>query len=554
MSIVFSNNKVTTLDTFLNETAFSRTVNGLNFTEKGNHVSFNLFNNDFNFSDWNFDGTCVDQNTSHVCFEGKGFGGKTGLELINGKDKEKATRFVYALIKLLSKAIQTNHSISKVGLGGILYKETFSKKKSENIFVEFLFLPENLFELASLNQDEKTYSNLQGFWQNKALTDKNALIFTQSVTAYYSLSEIFPFMKTSTQERQEDIIDSNFIEIQNVVNGINESLASDINMGFRIDNQYQRDKALIPLDILQKELGLNPDGTVSPKQRPDKISQEKFIEKIQQQNKTNERKTARKRFFKRYWAALLAACAALALVSNLSYKSYLENLEKPSAKNLSSIEAIQTFYSGYHKLDASLMRLVAKGRNVNGICDMISNIYVTSTTRQAYAGKYATITPELYFTRPELMEYWIFGITDFKIDDKSENYFFEPQQKKDTDYLKKMNQLKKFNDGETENHKISFYQLSSSGLETPLTVIHYTGELTCTYKKDQWYLTDIKLEQSDEQFELQPILKEYNEQYLKTQDTRKTLDELRKKYKWLPDDAAMEHGKELAEYQKNYFK
>lgn len=553
MNIVFTQHKSTFLDTGLGESAFAKRAHGLNFSEEGMTARFSLFDNNIQFENWSFSGTTVNEKTCHVCFEKDRIFGTPAQEILSAKDESKTARMVFAIIKTITRAIGNKIKLSSVGLGGILYKEKISKTDSPSYQIELTFLPENLFELSASNQNEKDYSLLQGFWQNKALTNNNALIYMQSVIAYYSLAGIFPFMKTNLENRQEDIIDSNFIGIENLVNGINKILAANINMGFHIDNQYEREKSLIPLDLLQEELGLKSDGSYKCPQRKTNISQEKFQKKAMHKEKSVNLKTARKRIIKRYSVTILCALAAVAFISNYAYKSYSESMTKPCAKNLTSFEAVQTFYSGFHQQDAALMQKVAKGSSPRKVIDMISNVYVTSTTRTAYEARNATLSPELWLTRPELMDYWIFGITDFTIDGEKAHNRYSPITKGEFLALKKSGNINHFAEGENKTHIAKYNMIYTSGFTTPITVDQCTSTLTCVYKNDQWYITDISIEHNETEFSQEKFRDDFKEAYLKTKNSKDTVKLLREKYSWLPDDRAMDDAAKIADYQKNYF-
>ena len=201
------------------------------------------------------------------------------------------------------------------------------------------------------------------------------------------------------------------------------------------------------------------------------------------------------------------------------------------------------------------MLLVSKGKDAKDIISMVSNVYVASTTRQAYEGKNSSLTPELYLNRPELMDYWIFGITNFKIDGQDASNYFVPQSKAEINILKKNGQLKTAFEGATESHQVSFTHLSSSGINSSITISEVTQTVTCTYIKDQWYITQIDSEQSESQINVKDFLEDYREAFLDNgRNILKTVESLRQKYDWLPDEKAMVNGMAVAEYQKNYFK
>lgn len=552
MDIVFSDKKTIYLNTGLKEAAFSRTASMLNFAEKGVVVRFNLFENNFQFSDWNFSGTNVLED--YVCFEGDAFFGNSALNIINSSDNDVITRMTFALNKVYSKAINSNIFLPSNGLGGIYYNEKISKKNDHLYQAEILFLPEALYDFACSNFDEKTNAMNQGCWQNKLLTSNNAHIFTQSVLTYFSITKILPFMKTETSERQEDITDSNFIKIEHLVNGINPSLASSINMGFNIDNQYERDCSIIDMAILKEELGLNDDGSVTPKTDRTQISREEFEIRLNKKQKAVAKSADKKRFFKRNAIIILIILAGLGIISNIIYRRYLDDLSKPCAKNLSSFEAIETFYSGFHLQDVQLMKTVAKGTEAKQAVDMISTVYVSGTTRVAYQGKYANLSPELYLTRSELMEHWIFGITDFRIDGKTAYNRFKPQLKFEYNNLKKNGKLNPAPDSKEENHIVTYNLIYNSGDDTPIIIDSYTTEVHCSYIDDQWFITGLKSSYIREEVEQEPFKEAYKTSIEETNNPKETVKVLREVYSWLPDDRAMDDAAIEAEYQKNKYR
>lgn len=552
MNIVSSDNKMLYLNTGLKEAAFSKTAGILNFADKGVLVRFNLFDNNFQFSDWSFSGTNVKDD--FVFFEGEAFEGQVAADILNSQNNDKIARISLALNKVYSKAISSNIFIPVNGMGGIFYNEKISRKNNQILNIEILFLPENLFDFAISNFDEKTRAINQGLWQNKSLESNNAHIFTQSVLSYFALTNIMPFMKTDDSARQEDIIDSNFIKIDHLMSNINQTLALSINMGFNIDNKYERDKSLIDLSLLQLELGLKDDGTVSKTKEQITLSQEEFEKKVKQEKRAVEETAAKKRFIKRNSITILAVLAAFAIISIFAFNRYSSSLEKPCAKNLNCIDAIQVFYSGFHTQNSQIMSIVAKGTDAKNTCNMISNVYVSGQTRTAYEGKNANLSPELYLTRPELIEHWVFGITDFKIDGNAAFNRFAPITRKDFNNLIKSGATFPVPQVTEENHTVTYNLVYNSGKGTPFIIDSYTVQVNCNYIKDQWYITGLISDYTSQQVEQESFLKEYNESLEQTKNPKETVAILREKYTWLPDDLGMDAGFIEAEYQKNYFK
>lgn len=552
MDIITSEKNSVFLNSGLNETSFSKIANGLNFMESGILVRFNLFENNFQFTPWSFSGTTVRDDL--VCFEGEAFSGRTALSVLKSNNETEIAHVSYALNKIFSKAIESKIELPCNGLGGILFNEKISKKNSSIYQIEALFLPENLFELFSSNADKKEYAENQEFWQNKALASNNAHIFTQSVLAYYSLTKIFPFMKLDTQERQEDIIDSNFIKIENLVDSIDENLAANINMGFNIDGQYERDKSLIDSDLLKTELGLNDDGTVNHKDRSE-LSKEELEKRILDNQKHNEKKTNRKRFFKRNITILALTLIAVIIGANLMVKKITDDLEKPSAKNLNARQTIELFYTGMHEQNIDLMKLVAKSKEASNLIDMVSTLYVSSTLRTAVEGKNTNLAPEVYFSRPELSTYYIFGITNFNIDGEFAHNRMIPKTRAEIKALEKNGMISKPEGPLKETHEVTYYRILKNGAEEPFIVSEVSDTVTCEYIKDQWYITEIDGTVSETDYYEDEFKKDYEEvaEGLENkEDCPQIIRQLRPKYEWLPDERAMFDAVLVIDAQKNF--
>lgn len=550
MNILYCSKKKVYLDSGLDERQFSKMVNGLNFNETGIYAR-TFLDDKVEFKSWNFDGTNVNELSGNVVFEGNAFNGQTVLDILKSEDSAKIARVTSSLINLYINALQNKIKLPSTGAGGIFYNEKLSDKDKDRFQNEFLFLPESLFDTFALNQGKDVYAWLNGFWQNKNLTENNSIIFTASVICYYALSKKIPFASTDTQIRQEDILDSNFIQIENKVNGLNAELAADINMGLNVDNTYQREELLIPLRLLKKELGLREDGSYTEPERTKIFSDEQFDALFKKTEKNKKREVKQKRIFKRHSISILVCLALFALFTNYVYRCWQDHLEKPTAKGLTCFEAIETFYSGFHQQNTILMRTVAKGQSVYRIIDMIGNVYVTSTTRTAYEAKNSSLSPELFLTRPELMDYWLFGITGFSIDDRVAYNRFQPPKIKDVRKIKNDSSIP---EGKTEEHVVKYNLVYSSGADTPISVDRCTAKVKCVYKKGQWYLNSIQVENITEDFSQEKFKEDYTDAYKESQSPKGAVELMRKKYDWLPDDRAMDDGKKLEEFQKNYFK
>lgn len=549
MDIIFLEKNTVYLNTGLNEYSFSKIANRINFSEQGTLVRFNLFEDNFQFSKWNFSGTVVKDNL--VCFNAKAFDAKTAWSILKSKDENQIARLTFALNKVFSKAIENKIQLPTNGLGGILYNEKIGKNNS-NIQIELLFLPENLFETFCLNANEQDYAFNQGMWQNKVLTSNNAHIFTQSVLTYYAFTQIFPFSKTNTSNRQEDIFDSVFIKVELLVQELNQNLATSIDMGFNIDNQYEREKCLIDLQLLKEQLALNDDGTINQEKKKQRLSKEEFSKLVKQNSQKNEKIAARKRFFRKNIVAIIICFAIIAIIPNLIFKKFNDNQKKPCAKGLTCFETIETFYTGFHTQKSDLMKLVSKGKNTNDIIDMVSTIYVSSTIRTAYEGKNTSLAPEIFLTRPELMHHWIFGITNLRIDGEfAHNYFIVPTVK-EYSQLKKQGAIPLHQGSDFQTHQVTYYLITKSGEQAPFVIDKCLDTIQCEYIKDQWYITKIETSHYYQEIPEDEFLSAYNELYKENQSPAKTVRELRNIWNWLPDERAMFDAAIIAESQKNY--
>lgn len=553
MTILSSNDKITTLNTGLDSTKYARTANLINFTENGCLAIADNLDSDFSFSPWQFTQVREESAEDKIYFDGNGFGGQTVLDIIEGTDKDLKARMVYAFFHCLSQALLYNAKLNAVGPGGILYKETFNHR-SNKVAVQFLFLPAQIYDQCALFHNEEDYAHLQGFWQNKNLTDTNALLFLKAVVLYKALSGYYPFPNINTHDRQQDITDRHFVPLEDKVNGINDKLAFNINWCFGISNESAHKDDGINASTLKAELGLTDDFKYSEPVRQKAMDDREFEHRAASRKKAEDAKIKRKRAIRRNTAGIIIALVFFSFATNISYKRHMENLEKPSTVGIGPFDLIQTFYSGFHQINAPLMQITAKGRQVQGTIDMISNVHVTNQTRGSYKSAETALTPELWFYRSELMSNWFFGITEFSIDDVPAYNRYSPPPKKYKLPKATFEDGTEIPQGTTSVHNVKYNLVYTAGLDTPITVDACKAQVTCTFRGERWYITDIQVDHDTKDYDKEKIITEYqNLKFTKYSDPIELVDSLRNQYPWLPDHKSMENAAADAYKQAHFF-
>lgn len=391
------------------------------------------------FAPWRFSGTEVAED-GKVWLTGEIFPSARNLsEILFGDDEEKSRRaaeiFVRFMGELIDGKIDANPEISKseetveIGGGGILIDGEFEK---------VLMLPPKIAEQCHRNisgGDGKDYSEAHGLYVYKGLNGRQSLIFTRAAVAYRAISGRFPYMSEDLSERQTDIFDRNFVPLSYEVNGIDQGLSDAIDAGLSLrarfsgisgERRYRKEKSERLLDEIEHlaetfdtekfidEIENGENG------RKNELTEPEFSRRKEKFRKSKERSVRILRFFRRNRTRIAVGLAAFA-VALWGIWGYAEaDGRKACTRGLSSLESARVFYSLVHRADAVNLDHVSRKREMKDFLDTISGFYVMIREREAYSASDRTVAPEeWFFYRPE-SNYWLFGITNLKIDGREE--------------------------------------------------------------------------------------------------------------------------------------
>lgn len=504
MSVVSINKEEIILCSGMSEAAFGKTNYASIITQAG------LFFDGKNLSAWCFkDVKAQSENDSdyrQVFYSGKNpFSGnaKTLLSYFQEaakedaaeQDKENMFKAGFALCSFLTLAAKESLNVPKIGAGGIiinLEKET----------PEILFLPQRLFEGSVAGLSENEYSEQNGCWINATIYDLPSLCFSRAVVAYKMLTGRFPFPNTNQEERNADILDKKFLPIDLCINGIDETLALEINKALKLNSNVvnvpgkkQKGKAsedltptpAFPLDLLQD---------AHNKINSQKLSDEEFNKKAEAYIKAQTSKVNTKRAIRRNTTKIL--CIAIGvLVVSISAMNYIKtNRTNPSSRGLTSTQTIEALYQSVNSKDTALADNITKGKSPKFLVSTVSRIYVIGKQRQAYGNDNGFASPEnwIVFIKDQsfLSRTGLFGVTNLKIDGKLSNLDVEIHEKKDKIPAIKQEKGITLEKGSQSVHSVEYYLVHSEGEDNELFIEYVTGYITLTYLNNRWIITDIE--------------------------------------------------------------
>lgn len=554
MNIVAGTEKQTILNSFLNEYNFGKIQQMFNLNETGilaetqkKEFSSNM---KFSFKTWKFTGTEVESKSGNVLITGNGFEGRPLLGIMQASSKTEKARAVFAYNLCVSQAVKEKFELPTNGAGGILYGETENK-------IRLLFLPQDIFEFAAHNTSEKDYQTLQAIWQDKNFLSQNkddannarALFFTRGVFIYTALCGEFPFPKENMEERQADILDSNYLPLKNKVNGVSELLSDLVSFDLersstaankeQIKNDSDDSVRNFCHEELAKELGLNEDGSIKDAERKTKLSDEEFKKAARKILSKKKAHISASRTFRKNSALFIFAIIMFftGLIIRCNVKN--TNLSKPTTVSLSARETIEVFFTGMHNIDSQMMQYSCEGEAPKRLLDSVNNIHVASKLRYAYSLGNETLTPEMWVYKAEKEDCYQFGLTHFKLG-KTLASLSDADIKKNAPRRRDNPVPLNETDGAKETYFVSFFRIHSEGMQSQITAENFSGTVEATFLKDRWLVTDVNIESEEKLYSIEEFSKDRKaaiEQ--QSGDSILAAQMLREKYAWIPTDKAL---------------
>lgn len=498
---------------------------------------------------WNFEKTQITEN-DQVIFTGH-FEYAVTLHSIlsdNSSDKNQA---VINVSKCFDYALNESKKLKNVGAAGILYAK-------DGDAVKVLFLPADLFEQCALNTTKENYSQIQGKYLRKGLTESRALQFTRGVIAYHALTGQFPYKEDDTFNRQSDIIDANFVPLSLMINGIDTTLAESVDASLIIEAETEplpgekrfqdkkaaaRRQAIVDMasafstETFARELELTDSGNRKPS-----MTSMDFVTARNSYIKSHQRKMKISRFFRRNtstikYGAIIFLVLFYALWSWISAQKY-----HATTIGLTSTETCQLLYSGIHNENQTILGDISKGKVMKEMDTKLSGFYVVNREREAQNQDAQTISPAEWLFFTEGTTFWQYGLTNLKVDGTG--------FRTDLPYPTRANHKEPltYEDGQflttnlSKKHTVSFFFVYYTG--PVINVVEETDLVETTYDGKKWVITNVKIQKVDHKLiNLNDFKKDYeNAVKIHGKNVRSIASGLRAKYRWIPTDLELETG------------
>lgn len=574
--LITVNNGEIRLNSTLDEYSFGKTDFDSIITEKGFLAIGKKTNNcyEFSFSDWSFEAIKAinDEELNKVlvyyCGKSSIFSDKSKTfhqicteattENSSTQNKDLFSESSYALICLITQIAKENANFTPTGSGGILFD--FDSDDTIKIF----FAPPSLYRYSTAGLNEKDNAEMNDCWMNLTLKDLPSLCFYRSVIAYKMITGKFPYAETKIIDRNADILDQNFLPLQYCVNGFNEELAENIERGLKLNSNVvnipgKKRKGKRSEDLRPKinfPLQLLHDFYTSKDKK--NLDDELFIEKRNNYLKSQNKKIKLKRFLRRNISFIIVAlCIVVALILIIS-NTIKTNGQNYTSLGLTSEQTIQGFYWGFNSRDTILLDDFSKGKSTRNLSDMVSQIYVIGKQRQTYNKDQGFLNLEgwlLWSTDYEKsLKAGCFGITNLQIDGKKKSEELEMFKKNEK--VAPLTQEKgiALKNGDLSIHKVHYYLVHSEGESYDIEVDSVDANITLTYIKDKWILTNFDSQSQNIAVDNEQFKNDYFSAYAQFNDVNKAVESLQIKYSWLPSIKSIEQERTRQfEYESDLF-
>ena len=555
MQLVKLENKEILLNSRLTELAFGKTSFSSIISQKGLLAECDACQEGkyhFTFKDWTFEEVKAldveDRDDRLVFFSGNGKGfsknASTFDQIINDKDEAKAFEAGFILCTLLTQAACENIKVPMIGGGGIFMEVNKAKTK-------VLFLPEDLFKPAAAGLSNSEYSELQGHWVNPTLFGLPALCFMRGTIAYRMLTGRFAYPSTDQVERNADIMDRKFLPLELSVNGVDKTLAKEINKALKLNSNIvsipgkkQKGKASedltptasFPLELLYAAKNNSAET---------KLTDEELQAKAQAYLKTQASKVNTKRKLRRNASGIIIGLIAAAVIAICTVNLVKVKMDEYYSKGMTSTEMVQTYLWGVNEKDTITLSNIVKGHKVQKVVDTVSNIYVLSKQRQAvnHDNGFGTLTSWLFYTDTAdcISKGGLYAVGFPMIDGKPvtlKNQAYKKNEKPEA--VTSENGIEIHNEDKSV-HKAEYYLLHTEGEYNDIECEKVSQTFTLTYIKDRWYITAIDTIEEHVEFNSTAFKNDWITALARTNgDIITAADQLRLQYIWLPPKAELQ--------------
>lgn len=539
MELIKLENNEIKLCSGLTENAFAKTKFSLLITQTGILATAELSGSSdstpvFNFAPWQFD-SIKSLDDSEKAEPVVWFCGTLPENLKNPSVLAENCSYENAFLfcTAISQAWKDGIALPQTG-GTVIISKTETK-------ASVLFLPQEIFYNSVSAFDSNVFSKYLGFWFNPQLEGELSFSYTQSVTAYRTLSGQFPFSNINEEERMADISDNNFLPAEYAVNGINPQLALFINRCFKSSKNSPVISAKdFPLKLFEESHNIPQNQ---------KLSDEDFAKRVEDFKKNQSSKISKKRTIHKNSAKIIAAGIAAAFICCFLASTIKAHGEQPTSKGKTASETVELFFQSVNQKNVQLMMNVTKGAAFKPYINAATALTVANAASQAYTLENTSVQPQTWFfyaVNPELEKRTgIYGISNLKIDGKTALFDAVPVKRNEKiDFVREEKGIT-LEEGSKSVKEIEFYVIETDGETNRLVIEKAQGTVTLTYIKKCWLLTDIKTTSKTSDFDTE----KFKEDYLKAVEKNNknailAADSIRNNYPWIPLRQILEVEKE----------
>jgi len=549
-SFIKSDDTKILLSSCLKENSFGRTdlVNFLK--EKGTLASCKV-DGEFKYNDWNFEKTVV-RDDGTVLFEGNCFSSQSLISLLLKNRNERTpleNKKIIYVFKVLDHIIQN----------GIFCEEADATEKTfipgpEGIFIsndsddnlKILVLPGNLFERCA--QNSSSYDKIQGIFVHRGLESFENALFTRGVMAYMAVCSKQPFNQMNFEKRQADFTDENFTPLEYMVKNVQEDLYIAIDSALKlkrkkpvikgekrfINEKYENQRQLYLKKAQSFSFSLLQDFFTSKSTLENDEDDMDFKRKRLRFEEKLSAKLKIKRFLNRNSKSIkITLICILAGIYGLN-SFHKTNQKLATSLGLTSIQTVQTLFTGIHTADVTIIQEISKGKETKSLIQSVAGFYVTNKQRAAVDEKNGTLSPSQWLFFKGKTDFWQYGITNLKIDDESYPPVFKYPRRMDKKIPLVKDGEKSLKKGDTKIHRVEYNFIHNDG-DNVISVNKAVEDVTLVWNGKRWLVKSIRGKQKPSSYKT----KEYKQDYINALETsggsiKTASGKLRSKYFFVP--------------------
>lgn len=531
--IISIQNETLTLNMGITPIDFAKSRISQMITDEGYYVEFK--DNNFTITPWRFSSTSENKGLIEVKGELPN-GNKTLYEIITKSNQTEKKECINKLICFYEYVIKNKLEIPIIGPLGTVFCNDGS----------FLLLPNEFFSRAVIKLSDEEYSNVQGCWINSALTGSNAIRFLLSVYIYHYVSGRLPYTNKNSQERTEDFYDKNYVPFIYTSGKLNEETSRIIDKYLSLDAAFsskkkgkQQEKILtVSIDNIDSYYDENKEET--------KEKAQELLNKRQAISNKIFSKVKRRRFLRQKNTILLVSTAIFCVIGLSIISTIHDKRQLPTTVGMTSIETIESFYTGVNNLDTSLLdATTVNSGSAKPYKNLVDGYYVTSKYRTSVESQYATypLTEWLYFKNQT--QFTIFGVSNLQINQKPadcQSTIYQINNKDKTKLLTEFGQEIKEKDSKT--YIATGYIVFTEGVDV-LSIMKFTDTIDMAYLKDRWKIVKITNNWEELSVDYPSFITDYAKSLEGISDIKDISSSLKNTYDWIPTTIEIEKAGEI---------